>query len=501
MGVAEGWSRRGRAAVRHPRQRSGHATDRLQACQDSAWASSVAASAGWPLPGTWSRPTRACRSSCWTAPTGRAASCAAAGRGGPHRPRGRVGAGPTAEAVELAAAVGLDDRIVHPAAGTAAIWSRGALHPMPTGTLMGVPGDPGCGAGSPGRRRGRPGRARARPVAPAGRVRRLSVGDYVAVPARGPRSSTASSSRCWVACTPGTPARLSLQAAVPAPLGGRAVGESIVGRRRARPRPPRRPHGGPVFAGLSGGVCRAGPDARRSVAPSPRRARSCTRHDGAGGSSAPVTGGGWSVGSVPAPERLVADAVVLAVPAAPAARLLGTCAPAPRGSLGEIDYASMAIVTLALAADGRRAAARARASSCRRSRAATIKAAHLQLHQVGAGPAQAPATCPSCGPRSAGTARRRRPAALRRRARGRRRVADLCEALGPPAAAPRRQPTSSAGAGRCRSTPSGHVDRVARIRAAGRRGSPGLEVGRRGIRRGGDPGVHRLGRARQPRRR
>jgi oxygen-dependent protoporphyrinogen oxidase len=60
---------------------------------------------------------------------------------------------------------------------------------------------------------------------------------------------------------------------------------------------------------------------------------------------------GWrlTVGSAAAPERLDADAVILAVPARPAGRLLAGVpgASAAVAALGEIDYASMAIVTLA----------------------------------------------------------------------------------------------------------------------------------------------------------
>jgi oxygen-dependent protoporphyrinogen oxidase len=60
---------------------------------------------------------------------------------------------------------------------------------------------------------------------------------------------------------------------------------------------------------------------------------------------------GWrlTVGSAHAPETLDADAVVLAVPAQPAARLLAGVpgATGARAALAEIAYASMAIVTLA----------------------------------------------------------------------------------------------------------------------------------------------------------
>ena len=58
---------------------------------------------------------------------------------------------------------------------------------------------------------------------------------------------------------------------------------------------------------------------------------------------------GWrlTIGSAAGPEYMDADAVVLAFPAAPAARLLEDMAPERRGHLGEIPYASMAIITLA----------------------------------------------------------------------------------------------------------------------------------------------------------
>ncbi|MBI0384461.1 FAD-dependent oxidoreductase, partial [Streptomyces albiflaviniger] len=45
------------------------------------------------------------------------------------------------EAVELARAVGLSDRLQPPATATASLWTRGGLRPMPKGHVMGVPGD------------------------------------------------------------------------------------------------------------------------------------------------------------------------------------------------------------------------------------------------------------------------------------------------------------------------------------------------------------------------
>src|SRR5689334_6239889 len=51
------------------------------------------------------------------------------------------------EAVSLMEELGLGSEIVHPATTSAAIWSRGDLHPMPRGTLMGIPSPPSSGLG------------------------------------------------------------------------------------------------------------------------------------------------------------------------------------------------------------------------------------------------------------------------------------------------------------------------------------------------------------------
>lgn len=43
-------------------------------------------------------------------------------------------------AVQLVSELGLDAEVVHPATGSAAIWSRGRLRPLPEGLVLGVPG-------------------------------------------------------------------------------------------------------------------------------------------------------------------------------------------------------------------------------------------------------------------------------------------------------------------------------------------------------------------------
>ena len=45
------------------------------------------------------------------------------------------------EAVDLVRAVGLGDDLEDAATTSAMVWSRGAMHPMPARTVMGVPGD------------------------------------------------------------------------------------------------------------------------------------------------------------------------------------------------------------------------------------------------------------------------------------------------------------------------------------------------------------------------
>ncbi len=62
------------------------------------------------------------------------------------------------------------------------------------------------------------------------------------------------------------------------------------------------------------------------------------------------TGFALVVGPTVAAEEVLADEVVLAIPAAPAARLLAEVAPVAAAGLAEIEYASMAVVTLAFAA-------------------------------------------------------------------------------------------------------------------------------------------------------
>jgi oxygen-dependent protoporphyrinogen oxidase len=103
--------------------------------------------------------------------------------------------------------------------------------------------------------------------------------------------------------------------------------------------------GVPVFAGLVGGLGLL-PDAVV------RSAGLDVRTDAAVRDLAHAADGGWNlvVGPTSAPEVLHADAVVLATPARATGRLLADVVPDAALELARIEYASMAIVTLAFRA-------------------------------------------------------------------------------------------------------------------------------------------------------
>ena len=152
----------------------------------------------------------------------------------------------------------------------------------------------------------------------AGRADRLSLGHDDA--RAGPRPP-APSTPCAARSGPRRPPR----SAVP----GRPIFAAVDGGHEppGRPRPPR-----PAAPGSASGL--------------PVRELTRTAH-------------GWRLllGPVPAPQTDDVDAVVLAVPARPAARLLAGVDPPRPPSVGALDYASVALVALGAAAG--HAAARA----------------------------------------------------------------------------------------------------------------------------------------------
>ncbi len=250
------------------------------------------------------------------------------------------------EAVDLVNAAGLGADIVHPQTTSASVWTRGRLRPMPP-TVLGVPSDLAAtlGSGILSRRGSlrlrasrldrRPSRDADEPDVSVGTLVARSVGrevlDRLVEPLLG-------------GVYAGHAHELSLRAAAPQIASLAESGGSLVAaaeRKRMAPEA-----AGPVFAGVVGGVARL-PAALAAAQPDVRL-HSAVRGIGC------RPGGGYELelGSAAAPDRLPVDAVLLATPAAPTARLLAELAPAASAELGGIELASMAVVSLAVPRSG-----------------------------------------------------------------------------------------------------------------------------------------------------
>ncbi len=247
------------------------------------------------------------------------------------------------EALELFSELGLDELVVHPGPGAAAVYSRGRVRPLPKGQLMGVPGDLRAlarsgvlsGAGTL--------RAGLDLVLPRTPVRGdVSVADYVGA-RMGPEVVDRLVEPLLGGVYAGRADRLSLESTLPqiAPMARRdrslmhAVRTSLRGRGAAPTK------AGPVFASLRGGVAGLVGALAERHADSLRvgsRVRALERLPE-----------GWGV-RLGGDERIACDGVLLACPAPEAARLLAEHAPGASRDLGGVEYASMALVTMALPA-------------------------------------------------------------------------------------------------------------------------------------------------------
>ncbi|MEU9997725.1 protoporphyrinogen oxidase [Streptomyces sp. NPDC050848] len=264
------------------------------------------------------------------------------------------------EAVALARAVGLGDRLCSPATTTASVWSRGTLRPMPKGHVMGVPGDPAALAellSEEGLRRVE----RDRELPPAEIGEDIAIGAYVAE-----RMGHEVVDRLVEPLLGGVYAgdayRISMRAAVPALFAAArshpTLTDAVHAVQRAGAATPSDAAGaatglgGSAFAGIEGGIGTL-PEA---VATAIRAAggeiltfmpvteiRRVTEAHPADGTAA--DGVHWRV--VAAGREFLADAVVVAAPAWAAAELLGREAPVAAAELAGVEYASMALVTLA----------------------------------------------------------------------------------------------------------------------------------------------------------
>lgn len=249
-------------------------------------------------------------------------------------------AGGESAAVALARRLGLADELVHPQVGRAALAIDGRLVPIPAGTLVGVPGD--LAAVAPvarplaelDRDTGRPLLGPTEDVAVGVLVRRR-LGDEVVQRLVDPMLGGVYAGRADT---------LSLATTMPAlaraARSAHTLTEAVRAARAAAPQSP----GTPVFTTIRGGLSRL-------VQAAARAAEAEIRLGATVRELAPADGG-WqlTLGPTRDPERVRADAVVLALPARPAARLLGGVDQTAAELVGALDYASVALVGLALPA-------------------------------------------------------------------------------------------------------------------------------------------------------
>ena len=252
------------------------------------------------------------------------------------------------EAVELARAVGIGGRLQPPATATAALWTRDALRPMPKGHVMGVPGDlaplAASGVISP---EGMARIAQDETLARTETGEDVAVGEYVAA-----RLGREVVDRLVEPLLGGVYAgdayRISMRAAVPqlfeVARTRRSLTEGVRAlQARAAATAPQngQAQNAPVFMGIDGGIGTlpaAVADAVRRVGGEIRCGAAVDELHWAGED-------GWRIRL--GDRTLTADAVVMAAPAGAAAHLLRQDSPAAAAELTTVDYASMALVTMA----------------------------------------------------------------------------------------------------------------------------------------------------------
>jgi oxygen-dependent protoporphyrinogen oxidase len=285
------------------------------------------------------------------------------------------------EGIGLITAAGLSDSLVPAGVTSSAIYTRGALRRLPRRQYMGVPADIDELAATGVISDDGIARAKAESALPPG-DQDVSVADYISsrlgaevvdrlvdpllggvyagrsedLSFRATLAPLAAAAARFDTLT-GAATSLLPPAPAPAPSPGTPASEpaaaSAPGAAAAGADNSNKPK--PVFVSLTTGIgAIPGAVAKASGADIRTNAmvRELSRTGSASEGEGESEGGGWrlTIGSAANPEYLDADAVILAIPAAPAARLLKDVVPAAHAPLAEIPYASMAIITLAFRA-------------------------------------------------------------------------------------------------------------------------------------------------------
>ncbi len=248
------------------------------------------------------------------------------------------------EGVDLATAAGMADSLIAARTTSAAVFAAGARHPLPAKTMLGIPAD-------------------LHALRSAGVLTRAGLAEVereAAGPVLGPLTDDVAVGSLvrdrlggevvdklveplLGGVYAGRADQLSLQATMPALAARLAQGGStlVASAHDVTDAGARARSDQPVFVSLSGGLGQL----PRALAGSGRFAvrtgvtvRAIRRTD---------TGFALDCGAVPRTEVVEADAVIVATPAAKAARLLGAVAPFAAAELATVESASMAIITLA----------------------------------------------------------------------------------------------------------------------------------------------------------
>jgi oxygen-dependent protoporphyrinogen oxidase len=245
------------------------------------------------------------------------------------------------EGVALIESLGLEP--ISPVTTQAAIWSRGQLRRLPADQVMGVPASLRSLAASHVVSRAGVARASLDRTLPS-----TSIGSDISVAAYiGARMGHEVVDRLVEPLLGGVYAgradELSLRATLPQ-IAAVADQRSLF---RALSSRPAQPPAGPVFAGLVGGV---GQLAEALTASLTAAGADVVLDTTVRELARLPTGWQLVTGSAASAKPITSDAVVLALPATPAGRLLTDVAPSASHDLAAIEYASMAIVTLAFTA-------------------------------------------------------------------------------------------------------------------------------------------------------
>jgi oxygen-dependent protoporphyrinogen oxidase len=250
------------------------------------------------------------------------------------------------EGIALLDEIGLRAERIEPTTTAALVRAGRALHPLPAKTMMGIPADVAALRASGAVSDSGVADVEREPTLPplpplvedvgVGRLVRDRLGAEVADRLVEPLLGGVYAGRAD---------QLSLQATMPRLAAALVDGGSLVAAARtvtdAGTRAPAGGSAGPIFTSLRGGLGRLAPalsGSGRFIVQTSTTVRAIRRTP---------TGFALECGAVPVAQLVEAEAVILAVPAAKAARLLRDVAPAAATELGAIESASLAIVSFA----------------------------------------------------------------------------------------------------------------------------------------------------------